>query len=172
MAETAIRRRRAFLFFLAIAIASSLLMLFADPGSRARELGTILMLMWFVPATFFVFYFAKKRRLVPMPLGFDAGEPFAPHVALKLTPAAEWDIAKARAARSGHRAILVVGTQGFTARFALPAEAGLHAGVPLRVQAQFLRPEVALPHFQAGAAFTLLEGGRTVGTGTVVEVLL
>ena len=43
--------------------------------------------------------------------------------------------------------------------------------VPLRVEAQFLRPEVALPYFAVGKAFSVIEGRNTVGTGKVVTVL-
>ena len=65
--------------------------------------------------------------------------------------------------------IFVVGNQGFTARFSVPAGTS-QADAPMRADVQFLRPEVALPHFPGGAAFSVLEGRHTVATGEVITV--
>ena len=170
MAETAIRRKRAFLFFLVIALAGGLLQIFGEPRSRASELGAILLLACFLPASFFVFYLAKKRRLVPFPAQFGAGEPFVPHIEVDITLRDEQSATAARS-KSERRGIFAVGQQGFTARFIVPPGLALGRGAPLRVEAQFLRPEVALPNFAVGSAFSLLQGSRIVGTGEVVRVL-
>ena len=165
MAETAIRRKRALWFFVVLALTGGVLQLFSKPHSVAWDLGAILLLACFVSASYFFMWFAKKRRVEFLPLQFDAAQPFVPHVLVDLILNDE---------RSGGadrpevlRRVFVVGAQGFTARFTVPAG----SRVPLRVEAQFLRPEVALPHFAAGGAFAVIDKTRTVGTGTVVTVL-
>jgi hypothetical protein len=173
MVETAIKHKRVALVFLVIAVVGSLLTLLAEPGSKAADLGAVLLAVWIVPLSFFVFFFAKKRaRLIPMPLTFDADEAFVPHVSVNLTLTREQDGGrKEPITTKGYCGIFVVGTQGFTARFRLPSGVALGASTPKTVDVQFLRPEVALSHFAVGTSFTMLEGRRTVGTGEVVDVL-
>jgi len=170
MAETSIRRKRAFLFFLAIALTGSVLQIFGEPRSGASELGAILLLACFVPASYFVVYFAKKRAsLVPFPVQFDAGEPFVPHIVVDITLSDEQGaVAPSKKER---RAIFAVGQQGFTARFIVPPGPAPGRGVRLRVEAQFLRPQAALPNFAVGSVFSLVQGPRIVGSGEVVTVL-
>ena len=170
MVGTAVRRKRVFLFFLAVALAGGMLMIFGGKQSRASEFGAALLLGCFISASFFLLYFAKKRpRLVPLPLQFDADEPFVPHLVVDLTLSDERSDG-AKESKSERRSIFVIGDQGFSARFIVPPEPVRGPGVPLRVEAQFIRPEVALPLFAAGSAFRVLQGRQIVGTGEVVSV--
>ena len=171
MVDTATKRKRVFRFFLLIATVGALLMIFGENRSAARDFGGALLMGCFVSASFFLFYFAKKRpRLLPLPLQFDADEPFVPHVVVDLTLSDERS-GGARQPKNERRSIFVVGDQGFSARYLVPPEPARGAGVPLRVEAQFVRPAVALPLFAAGSAFRVLEGRNIVGTGEVVSVL-
>ena len=121
MVETAIKRKRVVLTFLVVAIVGGLLKLFAEPGSKASDLGAVLLAVWIVPLSFFVFFFAKKRaRLIPMPLSFDARDAFVPHVVVSLTLLRERDGGEKNLTRKDYCGIFVVGTQGFTGRFVVP----------------------------------------------------
>jgi hypothetical protein len=168
MAETSIRRKRVVIFFLVAALIGGVLKLLGEPRSWMSELGSILVAVWIIPASMFVFWFAKSRaRLVPMPLKFAPGTRFVPTLTAEVTLTAA-----DRAPGQGEcKCIFVVGTQGFTARFILPEGVLLEPRVPRQVDVQFLRPEVAAPYFPAGGEFSLLEGSKIVGSGRVIAAL-
>src|SRR4029077_14579824 len=117
MIETAVKRKRAFLFFLVIAVVGGMLLIVGKPRSTVWEVGAILLLACFVPASYFFLFFAKKRaRLVPLPLQFDADEPFVPHVLVDLKLSDEQS-GGGKSPQSEYRRIFVIGEQGFSARF-------------------------------------------------------
>jgi len=160
VAESAVRRKRAFVFFSVLAVAGVLLVSLGGYGYR--QLGAAMLLACIVPVGWFIAWFAKgKRRVLQGPL-FDPRQPFTPHALVELVL---HDVPK----RGECRRIFAVGPNGFSTRFIVPAAA--QARSPLRVQAQFLRPELALQHLPAGTAFSLVEGQRIVGSGEVIEVL-
>ena len=99
----------------------------------------------------------RRRRA-----GADFPASFVPHVAVELTLRRH-----AAAIRGRHRGVFAVGRNGFSVRF----DAALQPGVPQRVEAQFLKPELALPHFVPGAAFSLVDGPRLIADGEVVGIL-
>jgi hypothetical protein len=152
MAEATVRRKRTFYFFTLLGLAGSALLFF----SGQPQLGLALL----IGCWFFTWY-AKRGTGAAAPLQFDPRQPFTPDalVELKLNDAPR---------QGERRTVIAVGPQGFSARFIAPAAA--QARAPLRVEAQFLRPEVALRHLPAGTAFSVIDGQRIVGSGEVIEV--
>lgn len=102
-----------------------------------------------------VLYFALKTRAPRKPAVRGFSGPFAPHLHAAIAhengnPLENGD----------YEAILVIGSDGFSARFRVP-QAG-PAGV------QFLMPETALVRFPAGTEFRVAQGKDIVGKGKVV----
>ena len=100
---------------------------------------------------------ARRRRA-----GADFPAAFVPHVAVELTLRRH-----AAAIQGRHSGVFAVGRTGFSVRF----DAALQPGVPQRVDAQFLKPELALPYFVPGAAFSMVDGPRLIADGEVLRVL-
>lgn len=72
--------------------------------------------------------------------------------------------------RGEYRAVFGAAGQYFACRLFVPMPGGMAPGETARFGVQFLVPEVALPHFAVGTAFTLWDH-RTIGRGKVLEVL-
>jgi hypothetical protein len=165
MVDTSIRRRRTVLLLLPVSVAGLLLLLLTDSRSGWHTLGALLFLTGFIPGAWFVQWFAKPRvRIAPRP-AFQPGAPFERHIAADFTLAP--DLIAGRAEDGEYQVIFLAAGEGFTTRFVVPAGAEPQPGVACLVEAQFLRPEVALPRFAAGTEFSVLEGSRIIGSGRV-----
>lgn len=103
------------------------------------------------------------RRAWRRPRGEPFPRDFTPHVAVQLTPR------RAAAMQGRCRAVFAHGPNGFTVRFDLPAP--LEPGVPQRVEAEFLKPDMALAHFSPGTVFSMLDGARLLADGEVIALL-
>jgi len=69
-----------------------------------------------------------------------------------------------------YRGVLGIDSEHFSARWVVPVGEELSPGGRAGTFGiQFLFPEVALPHFKVGAAFTVWEG-REIGSGRVLSV--
>lgn len=167
MKATSQRRQIMVAVLLALAIVGAGLRWWADNPSLARDIGTLLLVLW-LPAVGNIVAFAigRWRTAHPPRPPFDPLAPFQGHLLVEL----------ARVGPAAHSAVdaglctLVVGSEGFTARLPQPLAQWLDGPQPAVLQVQLLRPALALPRLPAGAPFSVLAGARAVGTGRVLEV--
>lgn len=141
--------RRFILFVVGVAAAAALLHLLREDDG-AIFLGAAL-----VAAGVLVFLSGRRARAKREP---QFSGPFTPHVAVELTAR--------RQAMLLHHAIFAIGRNGFTVRTGAPLP--LQPGVPQRVDVEFLKPEMALPHFAPGVAFSMIDGPRLLADGEVL----
>lgn len=140
-----------------------------DP-SLARTLGSLMMVLW-LPAVGNIIGWLIHRAKTPksLPQGFAAGTVFEPHARIELTLLAADTPLLSRPIRAGYfDGAMVVGSEGFTARLAVPAEEEPVPEVPCMLDVQFARPELALAKLTVGTKFALLAGRTLLGTGYVV----
>ena len=166
MKATSSRRQLIVAVLLALAIVGAGMRYWADDPSLARDIGTLLLVLW-LPAVGNIVGFAigRWRAAHPPRSPFD-GATFQGHLLVELARAGP------AAARGMDAALctLVVGSEGFTARLAQPLASWLAGPQPAALQVQLLRPALALPRLPVGAVFSVLAGTRAVGTGRVLEV--
>lgn len=144
----------------------ALLMLFTERGSALNDLGALLGLASLTIVSYVVFYFAKKRAPpVAAPPDFALDARFVAHLRVRLSPLATQD-GEAPAVHftlGARRYYLLLGSEAFSVRLREDSAA------PGRFDAQFLRPEVALPRFPEGTTFRLLDGTQVVAEGSVAQ---
>lgn len=167
MKATPHRRQLIVAVLLALALVGAGMRLWADNPSLARDIGTLLLVLW-LPAVGNIVAFAigRWRAAHPPRPPFDPLAPFQGHLLVELARAGP----AAAAATDAGPCTLVVGSEGFTARLAQPLAQWLAGPQPAVLQVQLLRPALALPRLPAGAPFSVLAGTRAVGTGRVLEV--
>ena len=166
MKATSHRRQFIVAVLLALAIVGAGMRYWADKPSLARDIGTLLLVLW-LPAVGNIVAFAigRWRAAHPPRPPFDPAAPFEGHLLAELA-----GVAPAAAAGDASACTLVVGSEGLTARLAQPLSHWLAGPQPAVLAVQLLRPALALPRLPAGAVFGILAGTRTVGTGRVLEV--
>jgi len=175
------RRRLIVIILLCVAVGGALLRHFAAPASTARDVGTLLMLLWLpIIGNVVAWLVAKVRRpaaaaaaaVAVAPTGFDAAGAFQPHALVELTlrppelPSDNLPIAEGE-----HRCALVVDNEGFSARWFVAPGGAFRRGTAQTIQVEFLAPALALPRFPRDAAFRMLVGEFFVGDGRVLQVL-
>ncbi|MFC5498299.1 hypothetical protein ACFPOE_12210 [Caenimonas terrae] len=162
---TPARRQLVVVLLLAFAVVGGAIRYWAPNPSTLRDLGSLMLVLW-VPVIGNVIAFLVRRvRLRRTP--FDL--PFAPELLLEISPLAP----PPRLAQplAGDGCALVVGTEGFTVRLSQPLSAWLAAGRPVQVQAQFLKPGMALARFAPETPFRIVARQQLVGQGRVLQVL-
>lgn len=166
MKATSFRRQLIVAVLLALAIVGAGMRSWADNPSLARDVGTLLLVLW-LPAVGNVLAFAIRRWRAAHPQRppFDPAAPFESHLLVELVL-----VGPAAAGIDAGLCTLVVGSEGFTARMAAPLARWLAGPQPAVLQVQLLRPALALPRLPAGAVFSVLAGTRALGTGRVLEV--
>lgn len=173
------RRKLIVIVLLCVAAGGALLRQFAPPASMLRDIGTLLMLLWLpVIGNIVAWLVAKVRRPAPpglsgpVPAVFGAAGTFSPHALVELTlREAKLPIEDTPIAAGEHHCALVVGNDGFTARWFVRPDDTVSRGKAHALQVEFLTPAVALPRFQRDATFRMLVGGAFIGDGRVLEVL-
>jgi len=166
------RRKLIVIVLLCLAVGGALLRHFAAQGSMLRDIGTLLMLIWLpIVGNIIGWLIGRMRRApAPEPESFGGPETFAPHLWVDLTLRATSVPAEDVPAATGeHRCALVVGNDGFTARWFVRPGERVQRGQPHAVQIEFLAPALALPKFQRDVAFRMLVGGAFIGDGKVRE---
>lgn len=174
MTDIHAKRRFIVIALLCLALGGALLRQLAEPGSTARDVGTLLMLLWLpIIGNVIAWLIAKVRRQVAAePAGFEAGSTFQPHVLVELTLRAPQLPSEDSLIREGeHRCILVMENQGFSARWIVAPGQAFRRGTAQTLQVEFLKPAIALPRFQRDAAFRMLVAESFVGDGRVLELL-
>lgn len=165
-----IRRQIITVVLLVFALAGATVRWLAPDPSLARTLGTLMMVLW-LPIIGNIIGWLMQRAKTPkhLPQGFAPSVAFQADARIELTLLPADTPKLSRPIRAGHfGCALVVGSEGFTARLAVPEEGEPVPEVPCVLDVQFLRPELALAQLANGARFTLLSGRTTLGTGHVI----
>jgi hypothetical protein len=113
----------------------------------------------------------KLRRPppAPAPSPFAARAAFTAHAQVELTLRAPQLPSLGSAMPEGeYECALVLGGEGFSARWIVPPGRVLPRGEPLALAVEFLAPAVALPRFAPGTPFRVLIGESFVGDGRVL----
>lgn len=166
------RRKLIVIILLCVAVGGAVLRQLAAPGSTARDIGTLLMLLW-VPiiGNVISWLIARLRRPAPAaPSPFDERLAFEPQLLVELTlrppmvPAEDIPVPPGE-----HRCALVIGNEAFSARWWVPADRSFRRGTPQALEVEFLAPRLALPRFQPEAGFRMLVGESFIGDGRVLR---
>ena len=166
------RRQIMAVLMLGLALIGGLVRWFAPQPSMARDVGSLLMVLW-LPIVGNVIGWLMQRARAPthQPLGFAAGIAFEPHARIELTLLAADTPRLSRPIRAGYfDGALVLGSEGFTTRLAVPSDGEPVPEVPCTLEVQFLRPELALAQLTEGSKFALLAGRTLLGTGRVLPL--
>jgi len=180
------RRKLIVIILLTVAVAGAVLRHFATPGSTARDVGTLMLLLW-VPiiGNILGWLFARvwRRRVAAKAARLAAAAPntptfgdaaaFQPHARVELTLRPARLPAEDTPIRSGeHRCALVIDDKGYSARWFVEADAPpVRRGKAREMRVEFLTPDLALPHFRPGASFRMMVGDAFVGDGRVLPAV-
>jgi len=169
------RRQVVMATLLALAIVGAAMRYWAPNPSRVRDIGTLLLVLW-LPAVgnlvaFFMHQWAvyKARRK-----DFDPASAFAAHLVTRISPIDTQPLPAHMLSQGGNRCIVVVGTEGFTARTSVPLLRvidDMGRGRRQDISLELLRPEIALPRLPPGTRFQLIAGQVAVAQGTVERIV-
>ena len=168
------RRKLIVIILLCVAVGGAVMRHRAAPGSTARDVGTLLMLLW-VPiiGNVITWLIARLRRpAAPAPSPFDARSVFEPQLQVELTlrppklPSEDVPVAAGE-----HRCALVVGNEAFSARWWVSPDERFRRGAAQALDVEFLAPHLALPKFEPGARFRMLVGDSFIGDGRVLAMI-
>lgn len=164
------RRQIIIVLLLVLALGGGLIRWLVPPPSLARDLGTLLLVLWLpIVGNIIAWLVTRARTPKAMPPGFS-DEAFVPsaHVELTLFPAGV--PAESRPVRAGLFSCMVLsGNEAFSARLQVPQGAEPVPEVAQVFQVQFLRPELALPRLQVAEELTLLSGRKLLGRGRLLS---
>ncbi|RZL52148.1 MAG: hypothetical protein EOP70_17345 [Variovorax sp.] len=180
------RRKLIVVVLLFLAVGGAAIRHFVAPPSTLRDIGTLMLLLWIpVIGNVVAWFFGKARMarqaakaarsteaspLAPPPVATATG-PFAADLLVEFTlrpasiPAEDRPIAEGE-----HQCAFVVGNEGFSVRWQVPAGRSFLRGTLQVLEAQFLSPAVALPKFAPGTPFRMLVGDAFIGDGKVRDV--
>lgn len=179
MKSNTIHSRRKLIVFvlLAVAVLGAVVRHHAVPGSTTRNIGTLLMVLWVpVIGNVVAWLIGKVRRpgaataLAAGPPGFGQGGAFTPHAVVEITLRPAAVPAEDRLIAEGeHHCALVVGSEGFSARWQVGEGQGFRRGQPQTLPVEFLSPATAVPKFTPGTVFRMLVGEAFIGDGKVLH---
>lgn len=173
MKATSSRRQLIVFVLLGLALLGAAMRQWADRPSLARDIGTLLLVLW-LPiignVVAFVITRVQSARRARRTTGFAPHAVFTPHLLVEVTPLDPRTSAVPVLSTDERSCTLVVGNEGFTARATVPLAQWLAGGEAQSVALQLLRPALALPRLPAGAEFRVLAGRSVVGSGRVLEV--
>ena len=175
MHKTTISSRRETItaVLLVFAVGGGLLRWLAPQPSLARDMGSLLLVLWLpVVGNIVAWLVARAHKPQNAPPGFAPDSPFTPSAHITLTLLAAEVPAQSRPIRAGlFNCLVVVGHEAFSARLRVPPDAEPVPEVAQPLEVEFLRPEVALPKLKPGTDFTLLSGRTLLGRGQVQQVV-
>lgn len=172
MKATSSRRKLIVIVLLGLALVGGGVRYWAPNPSLARDMGTLLLVLWLPIIGNVVAFFVNRFRARRHPsLTFEPGRPFAPHLLAQLTPVATAQRAGAPLLGANVCCTLVIAAEGFTARLAIPLADWLASGHTQALELEFLRPTLAVPRFPPGTSFKVVAGSAVAGDGLVVRVL-
>ncbi|KQU84783.1 hypothetical protein ASC78_09825 [Variovorax sp. Root318D1] len=167
------RRKLIVIILLCVAIAGGLVRHYAERGSTTRDIGTLLMVLWVPVIGNVIGWLIGKipRRAPPAePVGFDAAGTFTPHLRVELTLRPTALLSHNVPLSAGeYRCALVVGNEGFSARWFVPQGEVLERGTPHALDVELLAPDIAAVKFREGESFRVLVGDSFIGDGRVLQ---
>ena len=164
------RRQTITAVLLLLAVAGGLLRWLAPQPSLARDMGSLLLVLWLpIIGNIIAWLVAWAHKPKNPPLGFAPDSPFTPSAHITLTLLAADVPAQSRPIRAGlFPCMVAVGHEAFTARLQVPPDAEPVPEVAQDLALELLRPELALPKLPAGTEFMLLSGRTLLGRGRVL----
>ncbi|HXD42927.1 MAG TPA: hypothetical protein VN649_20340 [Ramlibacter sp.] len=170
MKATSSRRKLIVIILLALALVGAGMRSWAPDPSVLRDMGTLLLVLWLpVIGNIVAFAINRIRASRARSGSFEAGLAFTPHLLAELTPAATRAAAARSLAANERCCTLVLGSEGFTARLAVPVAHWLQSDQPQPIELEFLRPALAVTRFPAGATFRVVAGDAVAGQGRVIR---
>lgn len=170
MKATPPRRRLIVLVLLGLAVIGGVTRHFAADPSLARDIGTLLLVLWLpVIGNVVAYMITQMRARVRICASFAPDAPFVAHLRVRLTPLAAPSATALTMTLRERDLTLVLGTEGFTVRQATLSADWLAAGDDVCVQLEFLRPALARSRFPAATRFRILSQGKIVADGQVLE---
>ena len=167
------RRQTITAVLLLLAVAGGLLRWLAPQPSLARDMGSLLLVLWLpIIGNIIAWLVAWAHKPKNPPLGFAPDSPFTPsaHITLTLLPAEV--PSQSRPIHEGlFPCMVVVGHEAFSARLYVPPYAQPVPEVAQSLEVEFLRPELALPKLAPGTNFSLLSGRTLLGRGQVQQAI-
>jgi hypothetical protein len=160
---TPARRKLVVVILLVFALIGGAVRLWAPDPSTLRDFGSLMLVLWVPVIGNVIGFLVRKIKLRRTPFDF----PFAPQLLVELTPL----VPPPPLLLAVDSCALVVGTEGFTVRLSQPLAGWLAAGAPIQVQAQFLKPQMALALFPRDTPFRVVARQQLVGQGRVLDVL-
>jgi hypothetical protein len=163
---TPARRKLVVVILLVLALVGGAIRLWAPNPSTLRDIGSLMLVLW-VPVIGNVIAFLVRRiKLRRTPFDF----PFAADLLVEMRPLQEPPRLGLPLTRDS--CALVVGTEGFSVRLSpAPPPDWLAQGTAIQVQAQFLKPAMALALFPPDTPFRIVAQQQLVGQGRVLDVL-
>lgn len=161
------RRQIITVVLLVFALLGGVVRWLAPDPSLARTLGSLMMVLW-LPIIGNIIGWLMQRAKTPknLPQGFAPGTAFEPHARIELTLLAADTPLLSQPIRAGYFVgALVVGSEAFTTRLAVPSGGEPVPEVACELEVQFVRPELALAQLTPGTRFALLAGRTVLGTG-------
>ena len=181
------RRKLIVVVLLLLAVTGAAIRHFAAPGTTTRDIGTLMLLLWIPVIGNVVGWLMARLKRPPKPAPAPLAEaaaaagasiakaletPFRAHLRCDITlrpaavPAEDLLIAEGE-----HFCAFVVGKEGFSGRWQVPAGGAFRRGTTQRLPIELLSPAVALPRLTPGTAFRMLVGEAFIGDGRVVGTL-
>jgi hypothetical protein len=165
---TSSRRQVVMAILLALAVVGAGMRHFAANPSLARDIGTLLLVLWLPAVGNLVAFGVRQWHLrARRRTDFDAALAFSPQILVRITPlGAQAPVG----ALDPRRCTIAVGKEGFTARTEVALSQLLaDSAVPRDLPLELLRPRLALPRLPAGTPFQLLAGNVAVADGAVLR---
>lgn len=164
------RRQLITALLLVFALIGGVVRWLAPDPSLARNLGTLLMVLW-LPIVGNIIGWLMQRAKAPRnrPPGFAPDAPFEAHARIQLSLLPPETPRQSRPIRAGlFLGALAMGSEAFTVRLQVPADGEPVPEQPCTLAVQFLRPELAGAKLTPGTRFALLAGRSVIGSGQVL----
>ena len=166
---TPARRRLAMATLLLLAVAGGVIRHYAANPSTLRDIGTLMLVLW-LPAVGNLIAWLVRRipRRAAEANDFADGAEFTPHLEVRLQAL---DLSREFLDAIGpeeRRCIVLVGTQAFRARLAVPLQEVIATPGERVLQLELLRPALGLAALPRGSEIHLLAGNTAVAKGQVL----
>lgn len=154
---------------LLLAVAGGVIRHFADNPSTLRDIGTLMLVLWLPAVGNLIAYLVRRvPRPAPQADDFAEGSVFTPHLEVKLQTLEVPASLRDAIAPGERRCIVLVGTQAFRARLAVPLEQVIGTGGEQTLDVELLRPALALARLPPGSDIHLLAGTTAFAKGQVL----